>query len=352
MTAAEAPLPSFVEGELAARKIRLLHHVRLLLGLTPILAMLALGPNATLLRILLVFTLLATVADLVVNQWLRGGISMWAELPRTIDLPPASAAGFDEPVAQASVPVRIAVPRGAGSAGRFVYGLTSITKLWSDRLIDGAVPVVAERRGRLATVSFEVETGGVFMHAHTVLGFVFTPVQPILVVPAAIRDEAGRAALDRFEAAATAELDVVGVRPWRDGDQRRDVHWAATARAGDVIVADRIAEPDTTRRVEIAATAVTERELCEVLGRARYLAELALGRGWTIDLVTATDAGLGVPAIEAHTVTDTNALLGILADAVPSAADAVLAAERSAAANASSPDHRFVVRVDGTGLEP
>ncbi len=209
MTAAEAPLPSFVEGELAARKIRLLHHVRLLLGLTPILAMLALGPNATLLRILLVFTLLATVTDLVVNQWLRGGISMWTELPRTIDLPPASAAGFDEPVAQASVPVRIAVPRGAGSAGRFVYGLTSITKLWSDRLIDGAVPVVAERRGRLATVSFEVETGGVFMHAHTVLGFVFTPVQPILVVPAATRDEAGRAAYRACSAAATAELEIV-----------------------------------------------------------------------------------------------------------------------------------------------
>ena len=34
------------------------------------------------------------------------------------------------------------------------------------------------------------------------------------------------------------QLDVVGVRPWRDGDQRRDVHWAATARVGDVIVAE------------------------------------------------------------------------------------------------------------------
>ncbi len=323
-----APLPSFTSGDLAARKIRLVHHVRLLLGLTPILAMLALGPEATLLRILLVFAVLASLADVALNLWLRRGAAVWAELPQVLDVGVPT-----------SVRVRVALPHGLGALGRFVYGVDSGPKVWSDRLVDGEVPVVAERRGRLESVTFEVETGGVFHHVHTVLGFVLAPTRPILVVPAAVRDDAGRAVLDRFDAAATAELDVVGVRPWRDGDQRRDVHWAATARVGDVIVADRLPEPDTTRRLEIVAVADRESTLRDVLGRARHLAEHALAQGWTVDLVTRVGSlGAGVAVT---TVGDEPTLFGALADAVTGAP--IAAAEL---AEPTAP--RLVVEADGT----
>lgn len=62
--------------------------------------------------------------------------------------------------------------------------------------------------------------------------------------------------------------DFVGIRPWREGDGRRGIHWLSTARTGAWMVVERAGETEVTVEVEVHAAVGLgwERELSRAAG--------------------------------------------------------------------------------------
>lgn len=77
-----------------------------------------------------------------------------------------------------------------------------------------------------------------------------------------------------------------GVRPYTRGDPRRSVHWPATAHRGTLMVKERDGIEQVALRVVLELThAGPDAELAA--GRAAWLVEHGLARGWRVHLVTA-----------------------------------------------------------------
>jgi len=77
-----------------------------------------------------------------------------------------------------------------------------------------------------------------------------------------------------------------GVRPYTRGDPRRAVHWPATAHRGTLMVKERDGIEQVTLRVVLELTqAGPDAELAA--GRAAWLVDHGLARGWRVHLVTA-----------------------------------------------------------------
>ncbi len=77
-----------------------------------------------------------------------------------------------------------------------------------------------------------------------------------------------------------------GVRPYTRGDPRRSVHWPATAHRGALMVKERDGIEQVALRVVLELTALgPDAELAA--GRAAWLVEHGLARGWRVHLVTA-----------------------------------------------------------------
>lgn len=90
------------------------------------------------------------------------------------------------------------------------------------------------------------------------------------------------------ESAPTARGDALhrGVRPYRRGDPRRWVHWPATAHHGALMVKELDGLEHVALRVVLDLTAPGPHADLAV-GRAAWLVEQALARGWQVHLVTA-----------------------------------------------------------------
>jgi uncharacterized protein (DUF58 family) len=77
-----------------------------------------------------------------------------------------------------------------------------------------------------------------------------------------------------------------GVRPYTRGDPRRSVHWPATAHRGALMVKERDGIEQVALRVVLELTHHgPDAELA--VGRAAWLVEHGLARGWKVVLVTA-----------------------------------------------------------------
>ena len=93
--------------------------------------------------------------------------------------------------------------------------------------------------------------------------------------------------------------EFFGLRELRDGDDRRDVHWRASARAGRLLVRER--EDESVREAAIHldntlapdASAADDARLEKAISLAASLATTYIGRGYTVSLLARGDA---VPA--------------------------------------------------------
>ena len=76
--------------------------------------------------------------------------------------------------------------------------------------------------------------------------------------------------------AGSHDGDVDGIRPWRDGDSERSVHWPTSLRTGDLVVLDRHRSADTRWIVRVDADADDHEEEA---GRARWALDEGRRRG-------------------------------------------------------------------------
>ncbi len=153
--------------------------------------------------------------------------------------------------------------------------------------------------------------------------------------------------------------EFFGLREWRHGDDRRDVHWKATARSGRMLV--REYEDELTRRAvvvldnalpddalaaiaadDIDATVDAQRDALErAVSRAASLAAAYLESGWAVQLIARGDAvAMGTGKAQLARVLRALALLPTVADDVPFARfdpriDSVLVAPRGVAGAAA-----------------
>ena len=120
-----------------------------------------------------------------------------------------------------------------------------------------------------------------------------TPPHPVVVrprpVPLHIRWPMPRAVGFGLSEVAPRGDDLFrSVRPYKRGDERRKIHWKATARHGELMVR----EDDGTGIValQVIIHIVTPGPIAErVIGNAAWLTEAAIERGWLVQLVTLDD---------------------------------------------------------------
>ncbi len=108
--------------------------------------------------------------------------------------------------------------------------------------------------------------------------------------------------------AIAGEID--GVRPWREGDGDKSVHWSSTLRSGELVVHDR--RHDAERRVEVRALSATADPDAEA-GRARWAIEQGLRAG--AEVVARVDDSEPVAIPDAGTAARWTALVDLGAGA-------------------------------------
>lgn len=120
--------------------------------------------------------------------------------------------------------------------------------------------------------------------------FRVTPVAPVFVGPGAIRDDPQwpplRAVGFGFtETAPVGDQLFRSIRPYVRGDERRRIHWASTARHGQLMV--RESDGVGTVAVQVVVDLGPPGPSAEwVAAAAAGLAEAAMRRGWLVQLVT------------------------------------------------------------------
>ena len=208
-----------------------------------------------------------------------------------VAMPPIVTAGDEFPIlvdVRSTRPVWVEVRDGRSVVGS--------GWAWGDGL-DGRASI--ERRGAVDALTVRVRSGGV-------MGAVWwrrdrrIAVDELVVAP---RTVMGRAAAQRPAAHLGGELagtpgaiagEIDGVRPWREGDGDKAVHWASTLRSGELVVHDH--RHDAERRMLVRARTGTADPDAEA-GRARWALEQGVRSG--ADVLAVIDEGDPVPIPDA-----------------------------------------------------
>jgi uncharacterized protein (DUF58 family) len=138
----------------------------------------------------------------------------------------------------------------------------------------------ALRRGRLELLDLtEATTGhfGLWRVEHRLRLGCPLVVHPALAEPAVLVTSRYDSA-DPARATAPGGPDLAGLRAWRSGDERRDVHWRASARRGRLVVAERDAPLDRAWLLAVVGPPTSPADEA-ALATAAATACLALGRG-------------------------------------------------------------------------
>lgn len=165
-----------------------------------------------------------------------------------------------------------------------------------DAPAEGALEVVAQQRGRVATVELEVACaaplGIMWWHRRRRVDL----PAPVLVAPAAIAhdDDARSGVAGEADAGPPmpGEGDLVrSAREYQAGDPVRLMHWGATARRGVPMVKEleRLGEPGLVVTVDLSGRPADQEVAA---GRALGLCEAAIGVGRRTWLVTRTGSSI------------------------------------------------------------
>ncbi len=182
------------------------------------------------------------------------------------------------------------------SRGREVaLGWTSTTVFAADAAF--------ERRGPVDQLDVRVRSAGL-------LGLVWwgrrytVDVDRHLVAPPA---RYGAAPVERVGTASDGDLagaagavsgEIDGVRPWRDGDSKKFVHWASTLRSGELMVHDRRQNAD--QRWVVRARSDTAAPDAEA-GAARWAMEQGLRSGVSVMAAVDSDEPVVIDSVDAAT---------------------------------------------------
>jgi hypothetical protein len=157
------------------------------------------------------------------------------------------------------------------------------------------------RRGLVDAVEVSVRTPGV-------LGLVWwerrvhRPIGEHLVAPrpfhgaAVVERHSTQSSGDEPGSAGAVAGDVDGVRPWRDGDNERVIHWASTLRTGELVVRDR-RRPIDQRWVVRARPGTRDPDL--EAGAARSAVEQGLRSGSEVWVVVGDGEPIRIPDLPA-----------------------------------------------------
>jgi uncharacterized protein (DUF58 family) len=187
----------------------------------------------------------------------------------------------------------------------------------------GAAELVATARGLVRQVVVDVQVRGPLGLVDVRRAARITWDAPSAIGPALdphpVAWPVARGLVPGFEAVAPTGRELPrGVRPYRPGDPRRQVHWKATAKVGALMV--RETEGDATVAVLVVLQMGGPGPGAEAAAsRARRAVEDALGRGWSVRLRSAEEAARpdDPPAVKERLVLDRASLLRQLAAAVP-----------------------------------
>ena len=160
---------------------------------------------------------------------------------------------------------------------------------------EGAVELLAQRRGRLILPWAHVHSLwplGLFRKGARIGVDLEVLVFPE-IFPAAkgAARQAGRTG-DRPSGRRGLGHELLGLRPFRPGDDRRAIHWKQSARTGDLILTER--ESESGRRLSIvldnAVGDLADRRdsarFEHLVSEAATAADHSLGRGFEVELVT------------------------------------------------------------------
>lgn len=205
-------------------------------------------------------------------------------------LPPIVTAG-------AEFPVRVEVSARRPVWVELCHGRAVLASGWSWG--DGwEATATSERRGAIDALTVRVRSAGV-------TGAVWwrrdarVTVSELVVSP---RPAIGRLDVQRPAAHLGGELagtpgaiagEIDGVRPWREGDGDKSVHWVSTLRSGELVVHDH--RHDAERHVLVRARSGTGDPDAEA-GRARWALEQGLRSG--ADVTAAIDDGDPTPIVD------------------------------------------------------
>jgi hypothetical protein len=169
-----------------------------------------------------------------------------------------------------------------------------------DRSDPGVLVLPPTPRGVIHFIVVDVLAVGPIGFARAARRYRATPASPVVVgprsLPIHIRWPMPRAVAYGLSEVAPRGDDLFrGVRPYQRGDERRKIHWKATARAGELMVR----EDDGTGIVALQVVVelgppgpINE----HIVANATWLATAAVQRGWRVQLVTVDDTP-GVPGM-------------------------------------------------------
>ncbi|MCB9684319.1 MAG: DUF58 domain-containing protein [Alphaproteobacteria bacterium] len=155
------------------------------------------------------------------------------------------------------------IDEGSGAVGR------------CEEVAAGAVEGIPVRwrfadRGRTRLSAISVSSSwplGLFEHVLTLRMPAELVVYPRPLPAAAPPKTSERGGVEELEL-GRGTGDFVGIRPWREGDGRRGIHWMSTARTGAWMVVERAGETEVTVEIEVhpAVGLGWERELSRAAG--------------------------------------------------------------------------------------
>jgi transglutaminase-like putative cysteine protease len=191
-----------------------------------------------------------------------------------------TARGPNECVGCSDVHVRITDRGSELASGRLRSGRFDARGAFARRGLVDRVSVSARSAGRPGLVWWERRS--------------IVDIDPVVVAPrpagpgARVEIVAEARGGDSTGSSGSHDGDVDGIRPWRDGDTDRSVHWPTSLRTGDLVVLDRHRSADTRWIVRVDPDAL---DGDEEAGRARW----ALDEGRRRGVRTAAAVGAEIP---------------------------------------------------------
>lgn len=206
--------------------------------------------------------------------------SAMALRPLTVQLTTPPSATIGDPV---GVTVRLATARAPLECSVSLDG-----GAWAPALAptSGRVEITPEKRGERTDLPVAVATSvpfGLIRVRHSIEVALERPLA--VVPPPAPLTPSVRTALGEDDPGGGV---TVGLRPYVDGDQQRDVHWPSVARTGTMLVRER-RQPRTTSGPSAVTVSIADRDpegFEDAVAAARSVVESFLAAGRPVRLLT------------------------------------------------------------------
>jgi uncharacterized protein (DUF58 family) len=215
---------------------------------------------------------LVLAADAVVAPWLVRGVVV------QIATPPTVTAGRE---------LAVTVSVGRSRPMVCTLGVQHGTRPWIPASVpaEGLVMIEVPRRGVMHRLTVDVRTVGPLGLVSCTRRVPVALAHPLSVGPVPVPAELPQAVAAGLRLDGGGLDDPIGVRPYADGDPRRDVHWLSVARTGTMLVRDRQRRGGDEVQVVVEAARSGD-EIEDLLGQVRFVVDQLLAGGYRVWLTT------------------------------------------------------------------